>query len=118
MYPGAHSEFGDENVATFCEKYGRFRTNHLDIWIGFHDLLYTRKGELMKLVIMSLSFQVIDSLLPVCRQNVPVIANKPLVNLAMISELRAYKCAELVRWPMFLGRAPEQERILDLQAVE
>ena len=81
MYPGPHSKLGDEDVATFRKEYGGFCTDHLDIRIGFHDLLYTRKWELMKFIVVRLGLKVVDCLLPIRRQDVAVIADEALIYL-------------------------------------
>lgn len=65
MDPCAHSEFRNEDVTALGEKNRCFGGNHLDFWVGLHDLLDTRKGQLMDLVVVSVAFQVADCLLPV-----------------------------------------------------
>ena len=63
--PRPHGQLGDEDVAAFGEEDGSFGTNHLDFWIGFHDLLYARERELVDLVVVRFRFQGGDGLLPV-----------------------------------------------------
>ena len=65
MDPGAHGEFGDENVAAFGEEDGRFGRDHLYFWVGFHDLFDSGEGELVDFEIVTVGFEVVDCLLPV-----------------------------------------------------
>lgn len=79
--PGAHSELGDEYVATFRKKYGCFRGNHFDFGVGLHDFLYPRQWQLVELIVVFFIFELIDSLLPVCCENITVLAVQTLRNL-------------------------------------
>ena len=66
MYPGTHCQLGNEDVATFGEEDGCFCRDHLDFWIGFHDLLYAREGQLVDFEVVRVGFEVVDCILPVC----------------------------------------------------
>lgn len=65
MYPGAHGELRDEDVAALGEQDGRLGRDHLNLWVRLHDLLDTGKGELMQLVVVGVRLEVVDYLLPV-----------------------------------------------------
>jgi len=65
--PGAHCEFGDEDVAAFGEEDGSFGRNHLHFRVCFHDLLDSGEGELVDLEVVVVSLEVVDRLLPIRR---------------------------------------------------
>lgn len=74
MNPCAHGQLGDKDVATFGKQDGGFRRYHLDLGIRFHNLLDARQRQLMNLVVVGLSLQVGDRLLPVGSQDIPILA--------------------------------------------
>lgn len=79
--PGAHGEFGDEDVAALCEEDGGFGRDHFDFWIGFHDFLYARERELVDFIVVIVGFEVVDDVLPVCCQDFAGGALEALVDL-------------------------------------
>lgn len=79
--PGAHSEFGDEDVATLGEEDGSLCRDHLHLWIGLHDLLDTGERKLVDLEIVVIGFEVVDGLLPVGRENLSRSPSQALVDL-------------------------------------
>lgn len=81
MYPGAHGQFGDEDVAALGEEDGRLGRNHLDLRVGLHHLLDPGQGQLVLLVVMRVIFERVDRLLPIRGENIPVIALETLVDL-------------------------------------
>lgn len=81
MYPGAHGEFRDENVAALGEQDGCLGRDHLDLWVRLHDLLDARQRQLVKLIVVGGSLEVRDDLLPVGRENVLIRASQALVDL-------------------------------------
>lgn len=81
MYPCAHSELRNEYVAAFREENGRFGGDHLDLWVGFHDLLDTRQWQLVKLVVVFVRLQLRDLLLPVRVEDVAIGAIESLIHL-------------------------------------
>lgn len=81
MDPGSHGQFGDEDIAPFREEDWCLGRDHLHFWVCLHDLLDTRKRELVQFVIVRVLLQVVDNLLPVGSQDVFVLAVKSLVNL-------------------------------------
>lgn len=64
--PGAHGEFGDEDVAAFGEEDGRFGGDHFDFGVGLHDFFDARQGELVDFEVVGVGLEVVDCLLPVC----------------------------------------------------
>lgn len=74
MDPCAHGEFCDEDVAAFREENWGFGGDHLDFWVGFHDFLDSCERELVQFVVVSLVFEVVDDVLPVCGEDVFVCA--------------------------------------------
>lgn len=72
--PGAHGELGDEGLAGFGEDYRRLGGDHLDFGVGLHDLLDARERELVDLVVVVLCLEHRHDLLPVCVQDVAVVA--------------------------------------------
>jgi hypothetical protein len=89
--PCAHRQFGDEYVASLSKENRSFGGDHLNLGVSFHDFLYSRQGQLMHFVVMGIALQVIDGVLPICRQDVLVLPRKTLV------DLKAAKMARLVR---------------------
>lgn len=81
VYPCAHGQLGDEDVAALGEEDGCFGGDHLDFWVCLHDLLDACQGKLVELVIMGVAFEVVDGLLPVCGENVLVLTVQALVNV-------------------------------------
>ena len=79
--PSTHGELGDEDVAAFGEEYGRLRRNHLDLWVGLHDLLDARERELVLFIVVIGSLELGDLLLPIGVEDVTIVAREPLVNL-------------------------------------
>lgn len=84
MNPSSHGQFCDEDVAAFGEQDWSFSTDHLDLGISLHDFLDSCKWELMKLVIMVLGLEFGHLVLPVCVEDVSVVAYQALRNLFML----------------------------------
>ena len=87
--PGAHCQFGDEDVAAFREEDWCFGRNHLDFWIGFHDLLDTCEWQLMDLEIMVIGLEVVYRLLPIGRQDLSRLTSQALIYLQKESVISA-----------------------------
>lgn len=85
MNPCTHGQLGDEDVATFGKQDWGFRRYHLDLGIRFHNLLDACQWQLMNLVIVSLSLQIGNGLLPIGRQDVPILAMESLADLRQLS---------------------------------
>ena len=81
MDPSAHRELGDENVAAFGEQDRGLGRNHLDVGIGFHDLLDAGEGQLVQLVIVGFVLELVDGVLPIGGQDVAIAAHEALVDL-------------------------------------
>lgn len=81
MYPGAHRQLGNEDVASFGEQDRRLGRDHLDLRVGLHDLLDPRQWELMLLVVMRVILQRADRVLPVGGEDVAVVSLKALIDL-------------------------------------
>lgn len=79
--PSAHSELGDEYVATFRKEYWCFSGDHFDLRIGLHDFLYPRQWQLVELVVVFFIFELVDGLLPVSCEDVAVVTVQTLGNL-------------------------------------
>ena len=79
--PGAHGEFGDEDVAALGEEDGRFGRDHLYFRVGFHDFFDAREGELVDFEVVAVGFEVVDCLLPVGGEDVAGDAGEALVYL-------------------------------------
>lgn len=72
MDPRSHRQLCDEDVATLREEYWGFSTDHLDLWIRFHDLLDTSERQLMQLVVVIVSLQPSHLVLPIRVEDVSV----------------------------------------------
>ena len=81
MDPGPHRQLGDEDVASLGKQYRRFGRDHLDLWIGLHDLFYPREWQLMQLVVVRFILENVDDLLPVGGEDVAIVAMQTLVYL-------------------------------------
>ena len=81
MYPCAHGELGDEDIAAFREQDWGFCRYHFHVRICFHDLLDACQWQLVYFVIMVLVLKLVDSLLPVGGQNVTIRTIEALANL-------------------------------------
>ena len=81
MDPGAHGEFCDEDVAAFRKQDGCFGGDHFDFGVGFHDFFDTCQRQLVQFVIVGVSLEVRDYLLPVGSEDVFVGAVEALVDL-------------------------------------
>lgn len=79
--PCAHSKLRNEDITALGEQYRRLGANHLDLRVRLHDLLYTGEGQLVELVVVGVALEVVDCLLPVCREDVLVLAIEALVNI-------------------------------------
>lgn len=117
--PGAHGEFGDEDVAALCEENRGFGRDHFDFWIGFHDFLYARERELVDFIVVIVGFEVIDDVLPVCCQDVAGGALEALVDLGAgfsggCSIMLVVVCS---RWPKCRHTALRLGRILGRRAI-
>ena len=82
VYPCPHGQFSDEDVTALCKQYWGFRRYHLDIRISLHDLLDSSQRKLMEFVIVRVILEGVDSLLPIGRQDVAVVAIEPLTDLS------------------------------------
>jgi hypothetical protein len=109
--PGAHGELGDEGLAGFGEDDRRFGGDHLDFWVGLHDLLDARERQLVDLVVVVLRLEHRHDLLPVGVEDVAVVARaEALGDLnrdALVKVLYAQKRREirygiltLPQWPL------------------
>ena len=83
--PGAHGEFGDENVTALGKQDGSFGRDHLDFWVGLHNLLDASQGELVQLVVVFVRLELGDLLLPVCVEDVAVVTREALVYLRLLA---------------------------------
>lgn len=92
--PGAHGELGDEDIAAFGEEDWRFSRDHLNFWISLHDLLDSREGQLVQFVVMLVRLQLCDLLLPVCVEDVAVVAIETLVDLRSLVNGAMCACAD------------------------
>ena len=79
--PRAHGEFCDEDVAAFCEEDGCLGGDHFDFRIGFHHLLDACERKLVDFEVVSVSLEVVDSLLPVCCENFSRRSRQALIDL-------------------------------------
>lgn len=79
--PGAHREFGDEDVAAFGEEDGRLGADHFYFRVCFHNFLDACEGELVDFEIMGLRFKVVDCLLPIGGEDVAGGSGEALVDL-------------------------------------
>lgn len=82
MYPRAHRQFRDEDVASFREQDWRFSRYHLYLGISLHDFLDPREGKLMNLELVFLGLKMVDRLLPVGSKDVFVLSRQSLVDLS------------------------------------
>lgn len=82
--PGAHGEFGDEDVAAFGEEDGSFGRDHLHLRVGFHDLFDPRQWKLVQFVIMILGFKFCYLLLPIGIEDIAVLALEALGDLSRL----------------------------------
>lgn len=87
MDPCTHCELGDEDIATLREQDRSLSRNHLHIRVRLHNLLDSRQWQLVQLIVMIIRLEVVDDLLPVCREDVSVIALQPLVYLYSVRSL-------------------------------
>ena len=81
MDPGAHGEFGDEDVAALCEEDGGLCGDHFDFRVSFHDFFYPRQRQLVDLVVMVVGFEVVDRVLPVGGEDVAGGTGETLADL-------------------------------------
>lgn len=81
MYPGTHSQLGDEDIATLGEQDWCLRRDHLDFGVRFHHLLDTSEWQLVNLVVVIICFQMIDDMLPVGRQYIAGCSLETLIDL-------------------------------------
>lgn len=88
MNPRAHGQFGDKDIASLGEEDGCFSRDHLDFGVRLHDLLDSCQGQLMELVVVGIILEVVDSLLPISRQNFLVVALKTLMNVGPCSRVK------------------------------
>lgn len=81
MYPGAHRQLGDEYIAALRKQYRRLGGDHFHLGVRLHDLLYPSERELVNLVVVIFILEGVDGLLPVCGQDIAVVAVQALGHL-------------------------------------
>jgi len=81
MDPRAHGELGDENVSALGEQDGRLSGDHLDFRVCLHHLLDARQWQLVELVVMLVRLELRHLLLPVCVEDVAVVALQALIDI-------------------------------------
>lgn len=84
MYPGTHSQFGDEYVAALGEENGCLGRDHFHFRVGLHHLLDSSKRQLVQLELMSVALEMADGLLPIGGQDILVLAGQALMDLKRI----------------------------------
>lgn len=97
MNPRAHRQLGDENVTAFGKEDRRLCRDHLDFWVGLHDLLYPCEGQLVQLVVVGIALEMVDSLLPVGREDVLVLPVEALVNVRPWTSVQLSRRIPLLR---------------------
>lgn len=63
--PRSHCEFCNKDVAALCKQYRRFCRDHLDVWIGFHDLFDACEWQMVEFVVVLFGLELDDLVLPV-----------------------------------------------------
>jgi len=70
MDPRSHSQLCNEDIASLGKQDRRLRRNHFYLRVSLHHFLYACQGQLMDFVVMVIRFKMINSVLPICGQDV------------------------------------------------